>query len=84
MESGDGPLAVSTFHKYSFFNVGLGFPYRIYHLTSYSSRKRILNRLCRKFQTDLKCFVYLTQNILIQMADLIFQPLFIDRAQLFQ
>ena len=56
-------------------------PEKVYHLTIYSSSNSML---CRKFQTDFQCFVYFCKGFRIKMADFVFQPFFIDGAQLFE
>ena len=56
-------------------------PEKVYHLTIYSSSNSML---CRKFQTDFQCFVYFCKGFRIQMTDLVFQPFFINGAQLFE
>ena len=56
-------------------------PEKVYHLTIYSSSN---STLCRKFQTDFQCFVYFCKGFRIQMTDLVFQPFFINGAQLFE
>ena len=40
--------------------------------------------LCIQLQADFQCPVHSPHNVSVQMAYLIFQPLFIDGAQLFQ
>ena len=45
---------------------------------------RSVYRLCKQLKADLKRFVYPFEHLSVQMADTVFQPAFVDRAQLFQ
>ena len=56
-------------------------PEKVYHLTIYSSSNSML---CRKFQTDFQRFVHFCKGFRVKMTDLVFQPFFIDGAQLFE
>ena len=56
-------------------------PEKVYHLTIYSSSNSML---CRKFQTDFQRFIHFCKGFRVKMTDLVFQPFFIDGAQLFE